>query len=97
MLVAIGVDDKDEPDQVFEADGTNTDTDLDDLDDGPKWPDMERFASMLQEAQCLAVQIKKDEQAQKRKTPKMYQGNSKKTQYLLRHGRDSSPDLGKGH
>jgi len=61
--VAIRVDDEDEPDRVFEANGTNTDTDLDDLDDGPERPDVERFASMLREAQRLAVQIKKDEQA----------------------------------
>ena len=92
--MAIGVDDEDEPDQVFEADGTNTNTDLDNLDDGPKRPDVEQFASMLREAQHLTVQIKKDEQARKRKTPKTYQGNSKKTQYRRQKARKALASKG---
>ncbi|KAH8978506.1 hypothetical protein EDB86DRAFT_2836683 [Lactarius hatsudake] len=75
--VAIEVDDEDEPNQV-ETEDADSDTDL---DNGPERPDVERFSSMLQEAQRLAVQIEKDEQAQKRKTPKTYRGDSKKTQY----------------
>ncbi|KAH8980000.1 hypothetical protein EDB92DRAFT_1954391 [Lactarius akahatsu] len=53
--VAIEVDDEDEPNQV-ETEGADSNTDLDDVDDGPEQPDVERFSSMLQEAQHLATQ-----------------------------------------
>ena len=62
-----------------ESEGPGSDTDLDDLADAPKQSDVEHFASMLREAQRIAVEIKRREVEQKRKTPKTYRGNSKKT------------------
>ena len=64
-----------------ESEGLGSDTDLDDLADAPKQSNVEHFASMLWEAQCIAVEIKRHEVEQKKKMPKTYQGNSKKTLY----------------
>ena len=61
-----------------ESEGLGSDTDLDNLADAPKQSDVEHFASMLQEAQRIAVEIKRHEVEQKRKMLKTYQGNSKK-------------------
>ncbi|KAH9039245.1 hypothetical protein EDB85DRAFT_2141193 [Lactarius pseudohatsudake] len=81
--VIVGVDDEDGPYQFVETEGSDqgSDTDQDNLVDDPVQTDIERFASTLREAQCLAVQIKKDEEKQKQKTLKTYLGNSKKSQY----------------
>ncbi|KAN0128911.1 hypothetical protein V8E53_013284, partial [Lactarius tabidus] len=73
--------DGDLPGQVIESEDPGSDTDLDNLADGPKQSDVEHFTSMLQEAQRIAVEIRRGEEERKRKTPKTYRGNSKKTQY----------------
>src|SRR6266404_2756810 len=64
-----------------ESEGSTTDTDLDKIIDCsiPTPIDVKIFASRLREAQCLAVKMRKGEG--KRKTPRTYLGNSKKTQY----------------
>ncbi|KAH9003937.1 hypothetical protein EDB84DRAFT_1573210 [Lactarius hengduanensis] len=53
----------------------------DESDDLVKQTALQRFASALQEAQKLAVQLERDKAQQKRKTPKMYWGNSRMTLY----------------
>ena len=68
-----------------ESESLGSDTDLDDLADALKQSDVEHFASMLQEAQRIAVEIKRHEVEQKRKMLKTYQGNSKKTLYHCEH------------
>jgi hypothetical protein len=73
--------DGDLPGQVIKSEDPGNDTDLDNLADGPKQSNVKHFASMLQEAQHIAVEIRRGEEEQKRKMPKTYQGNSKKTQY----------------
>ena len=55
-----------------ESEGLGSDTDLDDLADALKQSDVEHFASMLQEAQRIAVEIKRHEVEQKRKMLKTY-------------------------
>ena len=70
--------DGDLPGQDIESDGPGSDTDLDDLADAPKQSDVEHFASMLQEAQHIAIEIKRCETEQKRKMLKTYWGNSKR-------------------
>ena len=74
--------DEDIPDEEGEIEDTNTDTDLDDLDDHPisTQTAVEEFASQLREAQCLAIEIRKAKLKGKKKTPQTYLGNSKKTQ-----------------
>ena len=74
--------DEDIPDEEGEIEDTNTDTDLDDLDNRPisTQTAVEEFASRLREAQRLAIEIRKAELKGKKKTPWMYLGNSKKTQ-----------------
>jgi hypothetical protein len=85
-------DEEDLPDQVIKsaalgAESPDSDTDLDDLGDSSKQADVEDFAFILQEAQCIAVEKKKAEDEKKRKTPKTYLGNSKKTQYCREKAR----------
>jgi len=82
VLGTTGVDDEDKPDED-ESEGTNSDTDHNDHNDHPisKQAAVEEFASRLREAQCLAIEIKKAEQKGKKKTPRTYLGNSKKTQH----------------
>src|SRR6266404_6033923 len=79
-LATTGVE-EDEPEGEAKSEGSNTDTDLDKIIDCsiPTPIDVEIFASRLREAQCLAVKMRKGEG--KRKTPRTYLGNSKKTQY----------------
>ncbi|KAN0129547.1 hypothetical protein V8E53_012635, partial [Lactarius tabidus] len=79
--------DGDLPGQVIESEDPGSDTDLDNLADGPKQSDVEHFASMLQEAQHIAVEIRRGEEERKRKMPKTYRGNSKKTQYRRKKAR----------
>ncbi|KAH8979881.1 hypothetical protein EDB86DRAFT_2835649 [Lactarius hatsudake] len=61
--VIVGLDDEDGPYQFVKTEGS--DTDQDNLVDDPMQTNIECFASTLREAQCLAVQIKKDEEKQK--------------------------------
>ena len=49
-----------------ESEGLGSDTDLDDLADAPKQSNVEHFASMLREAQHIAVEIKRCEVEQKK-------------------------------
>ena len=86
--------DGDLPGQDIESDGLGSDTDLDDLADAPKQSDVEHFASMLQEAQRIAVEIKRHETEQKRKMPKTYRGNSKKTLYRREKARKALASKG---
>ncbi|KAH9020180.1 hypothetical protein EDB85DRAFT_2153227 [Lactarius pseudohatsudake] len=53
----------------------------DESDDLVEQTALQRFASALQEAQKLAVQLERDKAQQKRKTPKTYRGNSRMTLY----------------
>jgi len=55
-----------------------------DQSDGPDLVEqtaLQQFASTLQEAQQLAVQLERDKARQKRKTPKTYQGDSRMMLY----------------
>ena len=61
-------------------------SDCSDPPDGPDDSDVEQsvlqqFASALQRAQEIAVQIERDQKCQKRRTPKTYRGNSRTTLY----------------
>jgi hypothetical protein len=60
---------------------SDPDESSDDADHIVDVSDLQRFASALQEAQHRAVQLESEKAKQKRKTPKTYQGNSKKTLY----------------
>jgi hypothetical protein len=70
------------PDGLSDPDESSDDTDhIVDVSD------LQRFASALQEAQHRAVQLESEKAKQKRKTPKTYQGNSKKTLYCREKAR----------
>ncbi|KAH8987499.1 hypothetical protein EDB86DRAFT_3082231 [Lactarius hatsudake] len=70
---------------------TGDGADPDDLSDGSddliEQTALQRFASALQEAQKVAVQLERDHTHQKRKTPKMYRGNSRMTLYCREKAR----------
>jgi hypothetical protein len=59
-------------DGLSDSDELLDDTDVIDVSD------LQQFSSALQEAQCLAIQVEIENVKGKQKTPKTYQGNSKK-------------------
>ena len=61
-----------------ESEGLGSDTDLDDLADAPKQSDVEHFASMLWDAQHIAVEIKRREVEQKKKCQRLTRATPKK-------------------
>ena len=73
--------------------------DCSDPPDGPDDSDVEQsalqqFASALQRAQEIAVQIERDQKSQKRRTPKTYRGNSRTTLYRREKARKSLASKG---
>ncbi|KAF8262706.1 hypothetical protein EI94DRAFT_1704566 [Lactarius quietus] len=59
-------------------------TDPSDLSDGLDLVEntaLQTFASTLQEAQRLAIRLEREKESQKRRTPKTYRGDSKRTLY----------------
>ena len=66
--------------------------DQSDLSDGPDLVEqtaLQQFASALQDAQRLAVELERDQASQKRKTPKTYQGDSRTTRYRRGKAREA--------
>jgi hypothetical protein len=71
--------------------------DLSDLSDGLDLVEdtaLQTFASTLQEAQRLAIQLEREKESQKRNTPKTYLGNSKRTLYRREKARKALASQG---
>ncbi|KAH9015545.1 hypothetical protein EDB85DRAFT_1898663 [Lactarius pseudohatsudake] len=71
--------DLDLPPGITVPDGLSDSNNSSDDGDVVELSDLQRFASALQEARRRAIQLEKEKANGKRKTPKTYRGNSKKT------------------
>ncbi|KAF8271279.1 hypothetical protein EI94DRAFT_1698238 [Lactarius quietus] len=72
-------------------------TDPSDLSDGLDLVEntaLQTFASMLQEAQRLAIRLEREKESQKRRTPKTYRGDSKRTLYRREKARKALASQG---